>query len=108
MVEPTESESKEELDRFIDAMRSIRAEIRAVAAGELPQGDNPLSHAPHTVEVVSADEWSRPYPRSVAAYPRPWIKERKFWPSVSRVDNAFGDRNLMCLCPPVEAFTEES
>jgi len=108
MIEPTESESKEELDRFVDAMISIREEIKAIARGELPQGDNPLTHAPHTVEVVTADEWARPYPRSQAAYPRPWIKERKFWPSVSRVDNAYGDRNLMCLCPPVEAFTQDS
>lgn len=106
MVEPTESESKEELDRFIDAMISIREEIKAIASGLLPQGDNPLSHAPHTVEVVTSDEWNRPYSRSQAAYPRPWIKERKFWPSVSRVDNAYGDRNLMCLCPPVEAFQD--
>ena len=106
MVEPTESESKEELDRFCDAMIAIREEIKAVARGELPQGDNPLAHAPHTVEVVTADEWTRPYTRAQAAYPLNWIKGRKFWPSVSRVDNAYGDRNLMCLCPPMSAFEE--
>ena len=104
MVEPTESESKEELDRFCDAMIAVREEIKAIEAGELDAEDNPLRNAPHTVEVVTADEWSHPYPRSVAAYPLSWIRERKFWPSVGRVDNAFGDRNLVCTCPPMEDY----
>jgi glycine dehydrogenase len=107
MVEPTESESKAELDRFCDALIAIRGEIAAVAAGELDREDNPLHHAPHTALAVGADEWSHPYPRSQAAWPAPWLREYKYWPPVGRVDNAFGDRNLMCMCPPVEAFEAE-
>jgi glycine dehydrogenase len=104
MVEPTESESKEELDRFCDAMIKIREEIKAIELGELDPEDNPLRHAPHTVEVVTADDWSHAYSRSVAAYPLAWIRDRKFWPSVGRVDNAYGDRNLVCTCPPMEDY----
>jgi glycine dehydrogenase len=104
MVEPTESESKAELDRFIEAMIGIREEIAAVERGEVPRGDNVLSHAPHTAAVVTADAWTRPYSRQQAAYPTPWTRARKFWPAVSRIESAFGDRNLVCACPPVEAF----
>ncbi len=104
MVEPTESESKEELDRFCEAMIAIREEIREIEEGRADLEDNPLRHAPHTVEVVTADEWSHRYSRSVAAYPLKWIRSRKFWPSVGRVDNAYGDRNLVCTCPPMEDY----
>jgi glycine dehydrogenase len=104
MIEPTESESKAELDRFIAALVAIRAEIDEVAAGKLPKDDNPLKHAPHTLEVVLSDSWSRAYSRERAAFPLPWVRERKFWPSVGRVDNAFGDRNLVCACPPIEEY----
>ncbi len=104
MVEPTESESKEELDRFCEAMLAIRAEIERVAKGEWPRDDNPLHHAPHTAEDVVADEWSRPYPREVAAYPVALLRQAKYWPPVGRIDEAYGDRHLMCACPPVEAY----
>lgn len=100
MVEPTESESLEELDRFCEAMIAIRQEIAAIERGEMDHVRNPLKLAPHTAEVVAADHWDRPYPRSLAAYPLPWVKERKFWPSVSRIDNAYGDRHLVCSCQP--------
>jgi glycine dehydrogenase len=106
MVEPTESESKAELDRFCDTMIAIREEIAAIAAGDLDREDNPLRHAPHTALVVGANEWSHAYPREQAAWPAPWLRDYKYWPPVGRVDNAFGDRNLMCMCPPVEAFEE--
>ena len=104
MVEPTESESREELDRFCEAMISIREEIREIEEGQLDPKDNPLKNAPHTVEVVCADEWSYGYSRQKAAYPLPWIKARKFWPAVGRVDNAYGDRHLVCTCPSMEEY----
>ncbi len=104
MIEPTESESKGELDRFADALVAIRAEIDDIASGKYPKTDNPLKSAPHTLEVVVADTWTRAYSRELAAFPLPWVRERKFWPSVGRVDNAFGDRNLVCACPPVEEY----
>jgi len=107
MVEPTESEAKAELDRFCDAMLAIREEIEAVEQGRLPKDNNPLKMAPHTQHMVCATEWNHPYPREQAAFPRPWVRDAKFWPSVARVDNAYGDRNLMCTCPPVSAFTED-
>jgi len=99
MIEPTESESKAELDRLCDALISIREEIRAIEAGELDSSDNPLKNAPHTAESVSSDEWSHLYSRRLAAYPAPWLREYKFWPSVGRIDNAYGDRNLVCSYP---------
>ena len=102
MIEPTESESKAELDRFCEAMIAIRAEIRAIEAGEMDREVNPLKQAPHTAEVVMATEWARPYSREQAAYPAPWLRHAKYWPPVSRVDNAYGDRNLFCTCPPME------
>jgi len=104
MVEPTESESKPELDRFCDALIAIRNEIRQIESGAFDKADNPLKNAPHTAEVVGGDTWTHAYPRSVAAYPAPWLKEHKFWPSVGRVDNAYGDRNLVCTCLPIEAY----
>jgi glycine dehydrogenase len=104
MIEPTESETKAELDRFCDAMISIREEIRAVEEGRAPREGNVLKRAPHTVRAVTAGEWDRPYSRREAAFPAPWLAQRKFWPAVARIDNPYGDRNLMCTCPPVSAF----
>jgi glycine dehydrogenase len=108
MIEPTESESKRELDRFCDAMIAIREEIDAIAKGELDRQVNPLKMAPHTAAVVSADTWSRPYGRELGAYPSPHTRLHKYWPAVGRVDNAYGDRNLVCVCPPVASYTTES
>ena len=107
MVEPTESESKAELDRFCAAMIAIGGEIRQVATGAMDRANNPLVHAPHPVDVVLADEWDRPYSRTVAALPAPWLLERKFWPAVGRLNDAQGDRNLICSCPPVETYAGE-
>jgi glycine dehydrogenase len=98
MVEPTESESKAELDRFCDAMSSIRAEARAIAAGTMDRANNPLKNAPHTAAVVTADGWDKPYTRQQAAFPASWTRENKFWPSVGRIDGVYGDRNLFCSC----------
>ena len=104
MVEPTESESKRELDRFIEAMIGIREEIAAVERGEMDREDNPLTNAPHTAAHCTADAWTHPYSRSQAAYPTAWTRDRKFWPAVRRVESAFGDRNLVCACPPLESY----
>ncbi|MBS2031701.1 MAG: aminomethyl-transferring glycine dehydrogenase [Deltaproteobacteria bacterium] len=104
MVEPTESEPKAELDRFIDALTSIRAEIREIEEGRQPKDGNLLKHAPHTAEVVLADAWVRPYPRERAAFPAPWVRAHKFWPSVGRLNNVLGDRKLVCSCPPVSDY----
>jgi glycine dehydrogenase len=104
MIEPTESEAKDELDRFCDALVSIRGEIDEIAVGIASREDNPLKNAPHTAAMVTADEWTHPYSRAVAAYPAPWSREHKFWPAVRRIDNAYGDRNLVCACPPVEEY----
>ncbi len=104
MIEPTESESKAELDRFCEAMITIRQEIEAIKNGEADPENNALKNAPHTAEVVSADEWDRPYSREQAAYPAPWVRESKFWPYVGRVDNVYGDRNLFCMCVPIEEY----
>lgn len=98
MVEPTESESKEELDRFCAALTMIRDEVRQIASGTLDRANNPLKQAPHTAAVVTSDEWSRPYSRQVAAFPAPWTVENKFWPAVGRIDGVYGDRNLFCSC----------
>jgi glycine dehydrogenase len=103
MIEPTESESLDELDRFCDAMISIHGELRAIEEGRLDKADNPLKNAPHTASCVSADNWPHSYPREMAAYPLPWLRERKFWPAVRRVDNVYGDRNLFCTCAPPDA-----
>ncbi|HEU5262138.1 MAG TPA: aminomethyl-transferring glycine dehydrogenase [Gemmatimonadales bacterium] len=104
MIEPTESESKEELDRFCDALISIREEVRDVEQGTQPRGNNLLTNAPHTLEDVIADQWDRPYARERAAFPASWTRAHKVWPAVGRVDGAYGDRNLVCVCPPVEAY----
>lgn len=104
MVEPTESESKAELDRFCDAMISIREEIRAIEEGRADRNDNVLLNAPHTVDEVTADQWAHAYSRTEAAWPAPWLKGNKFWPAVKRVDNAYGDRNLVCSCPEVSSY----
>ena len=104
MIEPTESESKKELDRFCDAMISIKNEIDDVINGKMDAEDNPLKNAPHTAHAIASDEWDHPYSRQKAAYPAPYLKNHKYWPSVGRIDNAYGDRNLMCTCPPVEAY----
>ncbi|NER19807.1 MAG: aminomethyl-transferring glycine dehydrogenase [Symploca sp. SIO1C2] len=104
MVEPTESESKEELDRFCEAMIAIRQEIKAIEQGEVDSNDNLLKNAPHTAEALMATEWNHPYSREAAAYPAPWSREHKFWPTVGRIDNAFGDRNFVCSCVGMEAY----
>ena len=104
MIEPTESESKEELDRFCDAMISIHAEIDAVANGKIDKQNNPLKNAPHTARQIASDNWAHPYSRETAAFPAPWTRAHKFWPAVARIDNVYGDRNLFCSCPPVEDF----
>ncbi len=104
MIEPTESESLAELDRFCEAMVRIRSEIGRVVEGKIDPKDNPLKNAPHTAAMVTADAWAHPYPREEGAFPAPWTWEKKFWPHVARIDNAYGDRNLMCLCPPIEDY----
>ncbi len=104
MIEPTESESKAELDRFVDMLLEIRKEIEDVCTGAVDAKDNTLKHAPHTMFVVTADTWDRPYTRAQAAFPLPWVRDRKFWPSIGRVDNAQGDRVLICTCPSIEEY----
>jgi glycine dehydrogenase len=106
MIEPTECESKAELDRFCDAMIAIRAEIASIAAGALDKADNPLKHAPHTAREVTADVWNHAYSREQAAFPLPFVAASKYWPPVKRVDNVYGDRNLVCTCAPLEAYAE--
>jgi glycine dehydrogenase len=106
MIEPTESESKTELDRFCAAMISIRSEIAAIAAGKFDRVDNPLKQAPHTAREVAADEWTHAYSREQAAFPLPWVAASKYWPPVKRVDNVYGDRNLICTCAPLEAYAQ--
>ncbi|MFZ9694406.1 MAG: aminomethyl-transferring glycine dehydrogenase [Chitinophagaceae bacterium] len=107
MIEPTESEDKAELDRFCDALIAIRAEIRQIEEGKSDKKDNPLKNAPHTQFAVTADEWKHSYSRQVAAYPLPYVSDNKFWPSVARVNNTHGDRNLICTCEPVESYMEQ-
>jgi glycine dehydrogenase len=107
MIEPTESESKGELDRFCDAMISIHGEIDAVATGKIDKQNNPLKNAPHTARQIASDNWDRPYSRDQAAFPAPWTREHKFWPAAARIDNVYGDRNLFCSCPPVEEVKED-
>ncbi|HPH86292.1 MAG TPA: glycine dehydrogenase (aminomethyl-transferring), partial [Ferruginibacter sp.] len=106
MIEPTESEDLAELDRFCDALLRIRHEIKAVEEGRADKTDNPLKNAPHTQFVITADEWNHAYSRQEAAYPLHYVKENKFWPSVSRVNNTYGDRNLVCTCEPVSSYVE--
>ena len=108
MIEPTESESKREIDRFCEAMIAIREEIRAVETGEADPEDNVLKNAPHAMRLAGEDEWPHPYSRAEAFYPAPWCREDKYWPPVGRVDNVYGDRNLICTCPPMEAYLDEA
>lgn len=108
MIEPTESEPKHELDRFCDAMIAIREEIAEVESGQIDRTDNPLKNAPHTSSVVTSDAWGHPYSRKKAAFPLPYVSEYKFWPSVGRVNDTYGDRTLVCSCPPVESYAEEA
>lgn len=104
MIEPTESETKEELDRYCDALIQIRQEIKEIEEGKYPRDNNVLKHAPHTAQVVCGDKWDRPYTREKAGYPAKWLKDYKYWPTVGRIDGAFGDRNLVCSCPPIENY----
>jgi glycine dehydrogenase len=104
MIEPTESESKVELDRFCDAMIAIKREIDQVATGQLPLDDNPLVGAPHTAAMLSADEWQKGYSRSQAAYPVATLRDNKYWPPVGRLDHVFGDRKLVCSCPSIADY----
>jgi glycine dehydrogenase len=107
MIEPTESEDKAELDRFCDALIAIREEIKAIEEGTADKKENALKNAPHTQFAVISSEWSKPYSREAAAFPLPYVKENKFWPSVARVNNTYGDRNLICTCEPIESYMEE-
>ena len=104
MVEPTESESKEELDQFCEAMIGIHAEIMAIESGQADRQNNVLKNAPHTADVLAADKWDHPYSREQAGYPAQWLRDYKFWPAVGRIDNVFGDRNLICSCASVAEF----
>ena len=104
MIEPTESEDKAELDRFCDALISIKGEMNAIENKKIDATDNPLKNAPHTIGVITANEWTHPYTREEAAFPLPFVAENKFWPSVGRVNNSHGDRNLVCTCPPIESY----
>ncbi len=104
MVEPTESESKAELDRYCEALILIRKEIADIEEGRMPKDDNPLKNAPHTIQSIARSDWHHPYSREQAVFPAPWTRSFKFWPSVSRIDNAYGDRNLVCSCPPMDAY----
>jgi glycine dehydrogenase len=108
MVEPTESESLKELNKFIDALKSIWNEIEEIKTGKADKDDNVLKNAPHTVKVAVADEWNHSYERRKAAFPLPWISENKFWPSVGRVDDGYGDRNLVCVCDPIDSYRQET
>ena len=106
MIEPTESESKRELDKFCDAMLSIKKEIDDVVSGKFDSTDNPLKNAPHTALSITSETWNHKYSREVAAYPAYWLKDYKYWPTVGRVDNAYGDRNLICTCAPIESYSK--
>ena len=108
MVEPTESESKEELDRFCDALLSIRKEIADIEEGRADKANNVLKNAPHSLEMVVGGEWSFPYTRAQAAYPVPSLRNRKFWPTVGRLNDVHGDRNFVCSCPPLETYSSSS
>ena len=106
MVEPTESESKAELDRFCEAMIAIRAEISQIESGQIDKANNPLKNAPHTAAEIAGVEWNHPYSREEAAFPAAaaWLRVHKYWPPVARIDNAYGDRNLVCACPPIDDY----
>jgi glycine dehydrogenase len=104
MIEPTESESLVEIDRFCDAMIQIRQEIAEIEEGKVVHDDSVLAHAPHTASMIAAEVWERPYSRETAAFPTEWVRSSKFWPAVARIDNVYGDRNLVCACLPIEAY----
>jgi len=106
MMEPTESESKAELDRFIQAIIDIHKDITEIADGKLTADESVLRHAPHTSDVLISDSWDRKYSRTKAAFPLPWVKESKYWPPVSRINDAYGDRNLVCSCEPIESYRD--
>jgi glycine dehydrogenase len=106
MIEPTESESKEELDRFCDAMIAIHGEIVPIESGTVDPKSNLLKNAPHTADMLLSETWTQPYSRAQAAFPAPWLKEHKFWPAVARIDNVFGDRNPMCSCDGMDAYSD--
>jgi glycine dehydrogenase len=108
MIEPTESEAQDELDRFCDALIAIRAEIQAVIDGKADKQDNVLKNAPHTAAVSLADDWTHPYTRQQAVFPLPFVKANKVWPTVGRIDNAYGDRHLVCACIPIDAYASEA
>ncbi|HEY6625419.1 MAG TPA: glycine dehydrogenase (aminomethyl-transferring), partial [Ignavibacteriaceae bacterium] len=108
MVEPTESESKAELDRYCDALISIREEMREIEEGKYSKEENVLKNSPHTMTSVISDDWKYSYSREKAAYPLPFTRESKFWPTVRRIDNAYGDRNLVCSCLPIEEYAQET
>lgn len=107
MIEPTESEDLQELDRFCDAMLAIRREIDDIGSGRISYEDSALHNSPHTLDDMVAEKWDHPYTREVGCYPAPWSKVNKFWPTCSRVDNVYGDRNLVCTCPPLEAYQDD-
>jgi glycine dehydrogenase len=107
MVEPTESEAKDELDRFCEAMIAIRREIQAIVDGKADAKDNVLKNAPHTAAMVAATSWTHPYSREDAAFPLPFVRANKVWPAVARIDNVYGDRHLVCSCVPIEAYASE-
>ncbi len=106
MIEPTESESKEELDRFCDALIAIQAEMQAVESGEADAKNNLLKNAPHTADMLASETWNHPYTREQACYPAKWLHDYKFWPVVGRIDNVYGDRNLVCSCVGMEAYAK--
>lgn len=106
MIEPTESEDLAELDRFCDAMLSIRSEIDDIGSGRIAVENSALRHAPHTMDDLVSEKWDRPYSWETGVYPVPWIRANKFWPSCGRVDNVYGDRNLVCTCPPIDVYEE--
>ncbi|HLF19210.1 MAG TPA: glycine dehydrogenase (aminomethyl-transferring), partial [Bacteroidota bacterium] len=108
MIEPTESESKAELDRFADALISIRKEIQEIVEAKEDRRDNVLKNAPHTMREVVNENWNHAYTRYKAVYPLTYLRNNKFWPTVGRIDNAYGDRNIMCACPPIESYEEEA
>jgi glycine dehydrogenase len=108
MIEPTESESKEELDRFCSAMISIRKEIDEIISGVADKEDNVIKNAPHTAKSVLTSNWKHSYSREKAVYPLKWVQDNKFWPSVARIDNVRGDKNLICSCPPIKAYADDT
>jgi glycine dehydrogenase len=108
MIEPTESESKAEIDRFCEAMIAIREEISEIESGSADRQNNVLKNAPHTLNCLTHEVWTRPYSRLKAVYPKPWVREHKFWPSVARIDQVYGDRNLICSCPSPEEYAQQS